>query len=54
MKIVECALDPLESFVLPEDKKSVPIHVQIGRSQNASDLQDVPLAVKVSDSVMVD
>ena len=46
MKIVEHAPDPLELFVLPEDKKNTPIHIPIGRSQNASDFQVVPLAVK--------
>ena len=38
-------------LILPEDKKNAPIRVQIGRSQNASDFQDVPLTVKVSDAL---
>ena len=49
--IVKHALDPLEPFVLPEDKKNAPIRVKIGRSQNSSDFQDVPLSVKVSEAV---
>ena len=32
-KIVEHSLDPLEPFVLPDDKKNAPIRVKIGRSQ---------------------
>ena len=51
VKIVEHSLDALEPLVLPEDKKNAPIRVQIGRSQNASDFQDVPLTVKVSDAL---
>ena len=50
-KIIEHALDPLELFVLPEDKKNALILVMIGKSQNASDFQDVPLSVKVADAV---
>ena len=50
-KITEHALDPLEPFVLPEDKRNAPIRVKIGRSQNANDFQDVPLTVKVSEAV---
>ena len=51
VKIVEHSLDALEPLILPEDKKNAPIRVQIGRSQNASDFQDVPLTVKVSDAL---
>ena len=51
VKIVEHSLDALEPFILSEDKKNTPIRVQIGRSQNASDFQDVPLTVKVSDAL---
>jgi hypothetical protein len=40
----------LEPLILPEDKNA-PIRVQIGRSQNANDFQDVPLTVKVSDAL---
>ena len=47
MKIDEHTFDPLEPFVLHENKKNALIHVQIGKSQNASDFQDVPLTVKV-------
>ena len=50
-KIVEHSLDPLEPFVLPDDKKNAPIRVKIGRSQTSSDFQDVPLTVKVSEAV---
>ena len=53
VKIVEHSLDALEPLILPEDKKNAPIRVQIGRSQNASDFQDVPLTVKVSDALAV-
>ena len=51
MKIVEDTLDLLELFVLPKNKKNAPIRVQIGENLNASNFQDVPLTVKVSDAV---
>ena len=51
LKIVNHTLDPLEPFVLPEDKNNSPIRVRIGKSQNAVDFQDVPLTVKVSEAV---
>lgn len=50
VKIVNHVLDPLEPYVLP-DGKNTAICVQIGKSQNASNLQDVPLTVKVSEAV---